>query len=115
MKIECTCANCGKTFERDEAQVMRAIQRTGGGELFCSKRCFGAKMGRQHGFAAHPENKQPRPAQSMLYCRNGHPLFGPESEAGLQRREGSQPARYCKACNRDRVKKRNQTKSLAGR
>lgn len=47
---EKVCRNCGKHFK---TKVFKTSPGT-----YCSKRCWGADMGRKYGFGAHPEHKR---------------------------------------------------------
>ncbi|KKN71438.1 hypothetical protein LCGC14_0420170 [marine sediment metagenome] len=62
--IPLICDMCGRLFHRRKSVVMANIlnPKRGAGKgytgdhYFCSRRCFGKRIGVNHGFAKHPEN-----------------------------------------------------------
>lgn len=53
-----SCSECGTLFERRLSIIMTHSKRQDykGVGVFCSKQCQGKWWGKNHGFAAHPEN-----------------------------------------------------------
>ncbi len=61
-KVELVCANCEKPFLRGGSAVRGRLapshsKRNRSNRYFCSRRCQGEYIGKNYGFAAHPENR----------------------------------------------------------
>jgi DNA-directed RNA polymerase subunit RPC12/RpoP len=53
-RVPLICDTCGKLFYRKKAEIMSQSQPHTG--FFCSKSCWGTKMGNTYGFVVNPQN-----------------------------------------------------------
>ena len=56
--VTINCDSCGKTFKRDGNQYRRRLKNPHfkTKKQYCSRQCYGAWLGKNHGFGTRPEN-----------------------------------------------------------
>lgn len=54
--ITVACDECGVLFKRRQGELAYGVGKRNYNHIYCSRKCFGKRLGRDYGFIAHPEN-----------------------------------------------------------